>query len=68
MPRLALKPDSSFFRKIAMGAIGTRAICQDPETHGHEIQELERGSLDTGPNKPYRPIRNAASAAFTPRY
>ena len=47
MARLSLKPDSSFFRKIAVGAIGTRAICNDLDTHGHDVHELERGSLDT---------------------
>jgi hypothetical protein len=47
MPRLALKPDSSFFRKIVIGAIGTRAVSRDLAEHGHEIVELERGSLDT---------------------
>lgn len=47
MPRLALKPDSSFFRKIALGAIGTRRVCEDLTAHGHEMYELERGSLDT---------------------
>ena len=47
MPRLALKPDSSFFRKIAMGAVGTRTVCGDLAHRGHELVELERGSLDT---------------------
>jgi len=47
MPRLALKPDSSFFRKIAMGAVGTRAVCEDLARQGHALIELERGSLDT---------------------
>ena len=47
MPRLALKPDSSFFRKIAIGVVGTRAICKDLSTRGHDIRELERGALDT---------------------
>ena len=47
MPRLALKPDSSFFRKIAMGAVGTRTVCGDLARRGHELVELERGSLDT---------------------
>jgi hypothetical protein len=47
MPRLALKPDSSFFRKIAMGAVGTRAVCEDLALQGHALIELERGSLDT---------------------
>src|SRR2546422_5336154 len=47
MPRLALKPDSSFFRKIAIGAVGTRAIKTDLAQFNHTIAELERGSLDT---------------------
>jgi len=47
MARLALKPDSSFFRKIAIGAIGTRTVCAELATRGHHIVELERGSLDT---------------------
>lgn len=47
MPRLAFKPDSSFFRKIALGAIGTRRVSTDLTGFGHEIHELERGSLDT---------------------
>jgi hypothetical protein len=47
MPRLALKPDSSFFRKIAIGAVGSRAICTDLSSHGHHVVELERGSTDT---------------------
>src|ERR1035437_2551997 len=47
MPRLALKPDSSFFRKIAIGAVGSRAICTDLFTHGHNMVELERGSTET---------------------
>jgi hypothetical protein len=47
MPGLALKPDSSFFRKIAIGAVGSRAICTDLSRHGHNMVELERGSTDT---------------------
>jgi len=47
MPRLALKPDSSFFRKIAIGAVGSRAICEDLSSHDHSMVELERGSTDT---------------------
>jgi HEAT repeat protein len=47
MPRLALKPDSSFFRKIAIGAVGSRAICADLSAHGHNMVELERGSTET---------------------
>jgi HEAT repeat protein len=47
MPRLALKPDSSFFRKIAHGAFGCRAVCNDLNGKGHAIVELERGATDT---------------------
>lgn len=47
MPRLALKTDSSFYRKIAMGAIGVRAVCSDLEPHGHQLVELERGSSES---------------------
>jgi HEAT repeat protein len=47
MPRLALKPDSSFFRKIAIGAIGTRAVASDLTAYQHDMVELERGSTDT---------------------
>ena len=41
------KPDSSFFRKIAIGAVGTRAVCEDLNQHQHTMAELERGSTDT---------------------
>ncbi|HEX7182025.1 MAG TPA: HEAT repeat domain-containing protein [Thermoanaerobaculia bacterium] len=47
MARLAFKPDSSFFRKIAAGAVGTRAVQLDLDSRGHQIAELERGSTDT---------------------
>ena len=47
MPPLALKPDSSFFRKIALGAIGSRHVAQDLDRLGHQIAELERGAMDT---------------------
>jgi hypothetical protein len=47
MPRLALKPDSSFFRKIVIGAVGARSVCSDLASRGHQIVELERGSTDT---------------------
>ena len=47
MPRLALKPDSSFFRKIALGAVGSRHVARDLDRLGHEIVELERGAMDT---------------------
>ncbi len=44
MARLSFKPDSSFFSKIAAGAVGTRAVCDDLAAHGHRMAELERGS------------------------
>lgn len=47
MPRIAFKPDASFFEKIVRGAIGTRAVCDDLRHRGHTMVELERGSLDT---------------------
>lgn len=47
MARLAFKPDSSFFRKIVMGAVGARAVCADLGQRGHTVVELERGSTDT---------------------
>jgi hypothetical protein len=47
MARIAFKPDASFFEKIVRGAIGTRAVCEDLNHHGHSMVELERGSLDT---------------------
>jgi len=47
MARLAFKPDSSFFRKIAIGAVGARAVVADLEGRGHRAVELERGSTDT---------------------
>lgn len=47
MTRLSLKPDSSFFRKISVGAVGARSVISDLSGHGHRIAELERGSTDT---------------------
>lgn len=41
------KPDTSFFRKIVIGANGTQAICEDLDKYGHAMVELERGSTDT---------------------
>lgn len=40
------KSDSSFFHKIAVGAIGSRIVTEDLTRRGHKIVELERGSLD----------------------
>lgn len=47
MPRLSFKPDSSFFRKIVVGAVGARAVIRDLTRHGHRFLELERGSTET---------------------
>ncbi len=47
MARLSLKPDSSFFLKIVVGAVGARAVCDDLAGLGHEFVELERGSTDS---------------------
>jgi hypothetical protein len=44
--RLSLKPDSSFFRKTVVGAVGARAVCDDLARFGHKFVELERGSTD----------------------
>ena len=44
--RFAFKSDSSFFRKIAIGAVGARAVCADLGRRGHRMVELERGSTD----------------------
>ena len=45
--RLAFKPDSSFFRKIVVGAVGARAVCEDLGKRGHRFVELERGSTNS---------------------
>ena len=47
MARLSFKSDASFFRKVAIGAVGARAVCADLARHGHEVVELERGSTET---------------------
>ena len=47
MPRLSFKPDASFFRKIAIGAVGARAVVVDLGQRDHQMVELERGSTDT---------------------
>ncbi len=47
MARFSFKPDASFYRKIAIGAIGVRAVQADLEPHGHELVELERGAAGT---------------------
>lgn len=47
MPRLAFKPDASFFEKIAIGAVGARAVSQYLSSRGHDVAELENGSTAT---------------------
>jgi hypothetical protein len=47
MPRLSFKPDSSFFRKIVIGAVGARAVCENLARYGHQLVELERGSTNS---------------------
>ena len=42
--RRAYKTDESFLEKLAIGASGTRFVCQDLQRHGHRPVELERGS------------------------
>ena len=50
MPPLALKPDSGFFRKIALGAVGSRHVAQDLDYLGHQIAELERVAMALPPD------------------
>jgi len=45
--RNAFKTNSSFFRMLAVGAVGARAVQQYLNSLGHDIIELERGSLGT---------------------
>lgn len=47
MARLAFKPDASFFEKIAIGAVGARAVVRDLNTRGHDMRELENGATAT---------------------
>jgi hypothetical protein len=47
MPRYSFKPESSFFRKIVIGAVGAQAVCKDLSRYGHKIIELENGSTNT---------------------
>ncbi len=48
MPRRqAFKTDSSFFRMLAAGAVGARAVQQYLNSLGHKMVELERGALST---------------------
>lgn len=45
--RNAFKANSSFFRMLAVGAVGARAVREHLNALGHDIIELERGSLAT---------------------
>lgn len=46
-PRNAFKSNSSFFRMLAAGAVGAQAVQQHLNSLGHNVIELERGSLAT---------------------
>ncbi len=45
--RNAFKTNSSFFRMLAVGAIGAQAVQAHLASLGHHVIELERGSLST---------------------
>jgi len=45
--RQAFKTDSSFFRMLAAGVVGARAVQQHLNSLGHAVVELERGALST---------------------
>jgi hypothetical protein len=45
--RNAFKTNSSFFRMLAVGAVGAKAVQAALNARGHDIVELERGSLST---------------------
>jgi hypothetical protein len=45
--RSAFKTNSSFFRMLAVGAIGAQSVQSHLNSLGHDIIELERGSLAT---------------------
>lgn len=45
--RNAFKTNSSFFRMLAIGAVGAKAVQATLNARGHDAVELERGSLST---------------------
>lgn len=45
--RNAFKTNSSFFRMLAIGAVGAKAVQAALNSRGHHVVELERGSLST---------------------
>lgn len=46
-PRKAFKTNSSFFRMLAVGAVGAQAVQGHLNGLGHHVVELERGALAT---------------------
>ncbi len=44
--RRSFKTDESFLEKLAIGAIGARAVFNELQRQGHKPIELERGSMD----------------------
>ena len=44
--RRSFKTDESFLEKLAIGAIGARAVFAELKRQGHKPIELERGSMD----------------------
>ena len=45
--RNSFKSNSSFFRMLAVGAVGAQAVQKEFAKLGHSLVELERGSLST---------------------
>lgn len=43
--RRSFKTDESFLEKLAIGAIGVRAVFENLKSQGHRPIELERGSM-----------------------
>src|SRR6266511_664000 len=43
--RRSFKTDESFLEKLAIGAIGARAVFDNLKSQGHQPIELERGSM-----------------------
>jgi len=58
--RRSFKADESFLEKLAIGAIGARAVFAEMVRQGHKPVELERGSMD------YRDCRNTDMPAALP--
>jgi hypothetical protein len=56
--RRSFKTDESFLEKLAIGAIGARAVFAELERQGHKPIELERGSMD------YKIWKNIKSNGF----